>query len=226
MSYFIETHRAVVKIPTSEIAHEDHDRNRFAEPKYLFLSRGGDNNLIDNDTNAFSKAWSVIAAGSIHDCMRKIVETSQHCEGGGIKYVNGDVKPENFIKAYRKEIKNSLTLEQFNNAFGSSDLKAVFKEKEMLGHSGKKFFVELLERYKGTPEESFLGMPPTVSFKIPINSPQNLFDIFEAAKHAAIQSTSSLDDNAGYVLSRVNQEKSLNSQPSKHTGIRGRDLSI
>jgi len=120
MSYRIELAQVAVLIPKEIItAFPDY------EDKYLLLSLGGDNNLIDNYTNRFSRAWSIEAVGNKHQCMCKVIKMAVDCEGGSLKGLRGDMLPETYIKKWRDAIKQPISLDQYFTCF-TKTIKVAF----------------------------------------------------------------------------------------------------
>lgn len=88
-------------------------QNRYGRNVYLAMAEGGDNNLIDNDTNRIAREWYPIALGDALDVMTHIIKGSRDCEWGCLRFANQrSTKPENYIRHWRKLLDSALSFEK------------------------------------------------------------------------------------------------------------------
>jgi hypothetical protein len=83
-------------------------------PFFIVVHQGGDNNLIDTQTNRRSKSWYPAAIGREWEVLSSACEQAAACCGGCLVLasIGRRTTPEAFIRAYRKALANALTLEQ------------------------------------------------------------------------------------------------------------------
>ena len=104
MSTHIQFQSCVIQLPF---------QNRYGRNVYLAMAEGGDNNLIDNDTNRIAREWYPIALGDALDVMTRIIKGSRDCEWGCLRFANQRVtKAENYIRHWRTLLNSALSVEQ------------------------------------------------------------------------------------------------------------------
>lgn len=93
--------------------------------KYLLFAYYGDSNLRNHD-GTMAKDWVLLAHGHQWEVMRKVCDFAAMTEGGMLKYKNGDTKPENYIKNWRKTLDEAKPLRELN-----AHLKVYLEEDEL-----------------------------------------------------------------------------------------------
>ncbi len=103
MSTHIQFQSCVIQLPFS---------NRYGRNVLLAIAEGGDNNLIENDSNRIVREWYPIALGDPLDVMTRIIKGSSDCEWGTIRFANQrSTKPENYIRHWRKLLDHPLAMD-------------------------------------------------------------------------------------------------------------------
>ncbi len=101
MSYTIEYARKVFKIPEGTLipAGFGYTEHKCHADEYYVFAKSGCNNLDPRP-----QSWHLTAHGWNYRVIATICERAGWTEGGGLKFINGDTKPEAYLKMYRKEI--------------------------------------------------------------------------------------------------------------------------
>ena len=104
MSTHIQFQSCVIQLPF---------QNRYGRNVYLAMAEGGDNNMIDDDTNQIARKWYPIALGDALDVMTRIIKGSRDCEWGCLRFANQrSTKAENYIRHWRTLLDSALSVEQ------------------------------------------------------------------------------------------------------------------
>lgn len=83
-----------------------------AERQYVIVHEGGDNNLINCDTNRRARSWYVQAKGNEWQILQEACKWAGDCCGGMVKIGGRHTEPESFIRRYRKAMENALTMQE------------------------------------------------------------------------------------------------------------------
>lgn len=107
MSYRIEYRQLAVRIPAATLGkhaslpHPDRDR-------FVVLVEGGDNNLYDRDGRRV-RSWGVQWLGTHDQVMKMVVRFAGDCEGGMLKPLGSDARPEQYIARIRRLLDAAVT---------------------------------------------------------------------------------------------------------------------
>ncbi|WP_321967050.1 hypothetical protein [Burkholderia cepacia] len=110
MSHRIEYQARAFRIPkhlVSEHAYEDY---------FMFALEGGDNNLID-ERNRPVRRWSALSFEMHYRVIEDIVRHAIGCEGGSLKWLGRDMKPENYIRVMRRVVDEAPVVEALPGDF-------------------------------------------------------------------------------------------------------------
>lgn len=144
MSHRIEYQARAFRVPkhlVSEHAYEDY---------YVFALEGGDNNLVDERSRPVRR-WSVLSFEMHYRVVEDIVRHAIGCEGGSLKWLGRDMKPENYIRVMRRVVDEAPVIEALPGyfqlqvdlqKFDKWDLSG-WKEKVLTAADAEKFWEEL-----------------------------------------------------------------------------------
>lgn len=165
MSYSIEYRRRVY--------YEEDGQS--SERNYILLLEEGDNNVRDSDSGRRSRDWCFQAYGWNYSIIQDICKRAGYCEGGSLQPGGKWMSPENYLKRYRREIKNAKPFSEFIKEFHTREfVVTVLKGKERSDYEN-----ELLEALKKDSaftmkEHSWNDKEVDMRFTIDINSESDL----------------------------------------------------
>ena len=96
MSYRIEYQYASFRVPLPD-----------GTVRHVIAVEGGDNNLCDSVTNKRSRSWEVCFIGTAFQVLKQAVYFAGACEGGCLKPLGRDAKPEAYISRIRRLIEGA-----------------------------------------------------------------------------------------------------------------------
>lgn len=91
-------------------------KNKHNSDIYMAINLVGDTNVFDMNDN-ISKEWNLVKIGEKHSIIGEVAHISSSTSGGMLRYQNGSTKPENYIKNWRRNLKNPKPIEQFFKRF-------------------------------------------------------------------------------------------------------------
>ncbi len=92
-------------------------RHKDAQEQFVIVHEGGDNNLIDSETNRRSRSWYMGAYGREYEILKEACRWADGCCGGCVRFTGTrHTEPETFIRRYRNAMKNALTMQQAGEA--------------------------------------------------------------------------------------------------------------
>jgi hypothetical protein len=120
MSYTIEYARKVFKIPKGTLipAGFSFSEHKYYEDKYFVFTKSGCSNIEPRP-----QSWNLMAKGWHLQVNAAICARARLTEGGELKLVTGNTKPEAYLKLYGNEIANAATfsvqeLKSFTGVYG------------------------------------------------------------------------------------------------------------
>ena len=124
---------------------------------FVVAEFGGDTNVRDALTGRRHREWSATAIGPEWEIIRRACERASACPGGCLKLAKrGYTKPESYIRAYRKALKNAA------DGFGGADnrglyltLRTRFTADE--SRNGRQYAFDQLAKSKTPTEEERYG---------------------------------------------------------------------
>lgn len=87
---------------------------------FLALSKMGESNVFEvmlNGDEVIARDWEFFEFGSKHEIMDKASRWAKNTESGILRYGNGYTKPEDYIKNWRKTLRDAGTFEDFKTEF-------------------------------------------------------------------------------------------------------------
>lgn len=151
MGYELEYKRGIFKIPKGENRIEDN---------YFWIIQEGSNNCFELNGKR-ARNWYFMGYGWKYQIIQEVCKRAGYTEGGSITLNGRNTTPENYLKLYRKQIKQSEPIE---NLF-KLGFKAIITIKKDL----REYEKELLKEIK-TDKDFY----ENDEFEIELNSMDNL----------------------------------------------------
>src|SRR5208282_2434461 len=103
MSVHIVDRIEAIRFPAAAIGHY--------EDVFLVMELGGDNNCTNARTGRRAKSWSATCIGPVWVVVGDCCRLAAGCSGGMTKLRGRVTTPETYIRAYRKALANSTTMQ-------------------------------------------------------------------------------------------------------------------
>lgn len=105
MSYTIEYNRQIFKMPAGTLIPAGYGKieHKLHEDDYFMFVKSGCNNIDPRPQN-----WNLAAWGWTYKVIQTVCERAGWTESGCLKFQNGDTKPENYLKLYRRQISEAV----------------------------------------------------------------------------------------------------------------------
>ncbi len=157
MSYEIEYSGGLFRVPKEMETSEDN---------FLLVITQGCNNVRES-TGRRARSTYLVSYGWEYSIIGEICKRAGSTEGGGLVLRNGSTTPENYLKMYRKRIKNANSIQDLI----SLNQTARIKVKPKLVDWEEKVLDELKEFAK--KEKDYYNNSDLTFLEIPINSIEN-----------------------------------------------------
>lgn len=135
------------------------------EKDFVVFVQEGSNNDYDCTTGKRSRTWHLVEHGWNYSVIQEICKRAGYCEGGGLTLRGKHTSPENYLRIYRKLLKNSKPFREFNKDFYLKQFTINVRpylhhdyEKDLLKElsKNKKFKKEIYEWSKNDKEVRFI----------------------------------------------------------------------
>jgi len=166
MSTNIEFKRKVYRIP--------HNDKGFGEDNFFALQLFGENNVRDADTGAISKSWKLFNYGWEYSLIGEVCRWAGDTEGRMLTLGGRSTTPENYLRLWRKAIKEAGTWDTFLKDFSTREGCIEYPKGKRTKGFGRRYMKEIQKDKAWKKSKYKLYDEERIVWVIRVNTPKDL----------------------------------------------------